>query len=182
MIWRTIKTPSLSNIIEQYKSHNQSVYNTCFINNKDRSKAFRSIRRGILQVIDDIKCGKFGNDFKGSSLEFVLTCITEQKKVFEGAAHPFHWKPKLRIPDIYENEKNKIAFGQFLENVLKATNEEQIVKEIIHLDDLKVKGTDKDTVKTIKMIDLLWFQKSTNNIIRAFEVEKSTSIYSGILR
>ncbi|MDP3180855.1 MAG: hypothetical protein Q8M67_03490, partial [Bacteroidota bacterium] len=122
------KTISLSKIIEQYKSDTESVYNTWFINNEDRLKAFRSIRRGVLQVIEDIKSGKFGNDFKGSSLEFVLTCITEQKQVFEGAAHPFYWKPKLRIPDIYENEKNKIAFGQFLENVLKATNEEQIIK------------------------------------------------------
>ena len=77
------KTASLSNIIEQYKSDNQSVYNTWFINNEDRLKAFRSIRRGVLQVIEDIKSGKFGNDFNGSSLEFVLTCITEQKQVFE---------------------------------------------------------------------------------------------------
>jgi hypothetical protein len=37
----------------------------------------------------------------------------EQKQVFEGAAHPFYWKPKLRIPDIYENEENKRTFGRF---------------------------------------------------------------------
>lgn len=42
--------------------------------------------------------------------------------------------------------------------------------------------TDKDTQNTIKLIDVLWFKKGTNNIIGAFEVEKSTSIYSGILR
>ena len=41
---------------------------------------------------------------------------------------------------------------------------------------------DKDTQNTIKLIDVLWFEKGTNNIIGAFEVEKSTSIYSGILR
>ena len=339
-------TSSLFDLIHQYKSDNESVYNTWFINNEDRLKAFRSIRRGVIQVIEDIKSGRFGNDFKGSSLEVVLTCITEQKQVFEGAAHPFYWKPKLRIPDIYENEKNKIAFGQFLKKVLKATNEDQIIKEIIHLDELKIKGLgpavssilyfihptiippfntaiingfnslfndkkklgswseylkirevliavnkqykndfsldlgaisglmfeigtrklaldntehlseqerkkletliekrkskikedkaeenlhtemqyhlikigkslgydvicaqndksrsynstnfsflclpvfpimnfDKDTVNTIKMIDVIWYQKSTNNIIGAFEVEKSTSIYSGILR
>ena len=339
-------TTNLDNIIKQYKSDPESVYNSWFINNEDRLKAFRSIRRGVMQVVDDIKDGKFGNDFKGSSLEVVLTCITEQKQVFEGAAHPFYWKPKLRIPDIYENEKNKIAFGQFLENVLKASSEEQIVREIVRLDELKIKGlgpavasilyflhptiippfntaiingfnhlfkdkkklgswseylkireilidvnkqyknefsldlgaiaglmfeigtqklllgndeylteqerkkletliekrqneiqedkqeeslhtemqyhllkignalgynvmcaqndrsksynnanfsfqclsefptmnADKDTINTIKMIDVLWFQKSTNNIIGAFEVEKSTSIYSGILR
>lgn len=127
-------------IIKDYKSDNQSVYNTWFINNEERLKAFRSIRRGVIQVIEDIKQKKFGNDFKGSSLEFVLNCITEQKQVFEGAAHPFYWKPKLRIPDIYENEQNKIAFGQFLENVLKAATAEEIIKEIIKIDERKIKG------------------------------------------
>ncbi|MBN8717963.1 MAG: type II restriction endonuclease [Sediminibacterium magnilacihabitans] len=127
-------------LIQQYKSDKESVYNTWFINNEERLKAFRSIRRGIMQVIDDIKKKIFPNDFKGSSLEFVLTCITEQKQVFEGAAHPFYWKPKLRIPDIYENENNKQAFGQFLENCLNAKGEDQIIKEIIRLDSLKIKG------------------------------------------
>jgi len=337
---------NFENIIRQYKTDSESVYNTWFINNEERLKAFRSIRRGIAQVVDDIKQKKFGNDFKGTSLEFVLTCITEQKQVFEGASHPFYWKPKLRIPDIYENEQNKIAFGQFLENVLQAAAAEEIIKEIVHLDELKIKGlgpavaniiyflhptiippfntailngfnylfkdkkklgswseylkirealvdlndkyrnefsldlgaiaglmfeigaqklilgsdeylsekerkkletliekrqaeikedkqednlhtemqyhllkigsalgydvmcanndrsksfnnsnfsflclsefppmnTDKDTQNTIKLIDILWFQKGTDNIIGAFEVEKSTSIYSGILR
>jgi len=41
---------------------------------------------------------------------------------------------------------------------------------------------DKETLNTIKLIDVVWFQKNTNNVIAAFEVEKSTSIYSGILR
>lgn len=130
----------LQSIINQYKNDKESVYNTWFINNEERLKAFRSIRRGVLQVIDDIKNKRFGNDFKGTSLEFVLTCITEQKQVFEGASHPFYWKPKLRIPDIYENQENKVAFGQFLENCLNAKNKEQLIKEILHLDSLKIKG------------------------------------------
>ncbi|MFY9308254.1 MAG: hypothetical protein WAQ28_04305 [Bacteroidia bacterium] len=337
---------NLEPIIKQYKSDQESVYNSWFINNDERLKAFRSIRRGVIQVIEDIKSNKFPNDFKGSSLEFVLTCISEQKQVFVGAAHPFYWKPKLRIPDIYENQQNKQAFGQFLENCINAKTEEQIVKEILKLDALKIKGlgpavasilyfihptiippfntaiingfnylfkdkkklgswteylkirevlieknnvhksllsndlgamagllfeigmqklviggdeylseperkkleklmekrhqdikaekedenlhtemqyhllkigsalgydvicafndksrsfngnnfsflclskfpelnTDTDTATTIKLIDVLWFQKGTNNVIAAFEVEKSTSIYSGILR
>ena len=131
---------NLSQIIRQYKEDKQSVYNTWFINNDERLKAFRSIRRGVMLVIEDIKTKKFPNDFKGSSLEFVLDCIKEQKQVFEGASHPFYWKPKLRIPDIYENESNKQAFGQFLENCLNAKTEEQIIKEIIRLDCLKIKG------------------------------------------
>jgi type II restriction enzyme len=131
---------SLSDSIIQYKTERESIYNTWFTNNEDRLKAFRSIRRGVHQVIADIKNENFGNNFKGSSLEFVLTCITEQHQIFEGAAHPFYWKPKLRIPDIYENEQNKKAFGQFLENCLACTKEEQIIKEIIKLDNLKIKG------------------------------------------
>jgi type II restriction enzyme len=131
---------NLQPVISQYKADKESVYNTWFINNEERLKAFRSIRRGVMQVIDDIKNKRFPNDFKGSSLEFVLTCITEQKQVFEGAAHPFYWKPKLRIPDIYENEANKQAFGQFLENCLNAKTEDQLLREIFRLDAMKIKG------------------------------------------
>lgn len=131
---------NLKSIIDEYKKNRESVYNTWFVDNDARLKAFRSIKRGVQDVIQDIKTGRFGNDFKGSSLEFVLTCITEQKQVFMGAAHPFYWKPKLRIPDIYENEENKIAFGQFLEKCLRASREVQLIKEIILLDQCKIKG------------------------------------------
>lgn len=127
-------------LIASYRSDEESVYNTWFINNGDRLKAFRSVRQGVRQVVEDIKAGRFGNDFKGSSLEVVLSCITEQKQVFDGAAHPFYWKPKLRIPDIYENQENKIAFGSFLENCLRASREDQILHEIIQLDRLGIKG------------------------------------------
>lgn len=130
----------LSQLIRQYKSDKESVYNTWFVDNDTRLKAFRSIRRGVMQVIGDIKAGKFPNDFKDSSLEFVLSCIAEQKQVFAGVAHPFYWKPKLRIPDIYENQENKIAFGQFLENCLNAKNAEQIIAEILRLDARQIKG------------------------------------------
>lgn len=130
----------LAETIQKYKQDPESVYHTWFINNEDRLKAFRSIRRGVSQVVKDIRDGGFGNDFKGSSLEFVLQVITEQKQVFEGAAHPFYWKPKLRIPDIYESEANKRAFGAFLENCLNAKDADQIIREIIRLDALKIKG------------------------------------------
>jgi type II restriction enzyme len=133
-------TTHLQNTIRQYKQDSESVYNTWFINNETRLKAFRSIRRGVTDVIQDIKTERFGNDFKGSSLEFVLTCITEQKQVFQGASHPFYWKPKLRIPDIYENEANKVAFGQFLEACLQANKDDQLVKEIIKLSARNIKG------------------------------------------
>jgi type II restriction enzyme len=130
----------LTEAIKKYKHDPESVYNTWFIGGEERLKAFRSIKRGVWQVIEDIRNDKFPNDFKGSSLEFVLSAITEQKQVFEGAAHPFYWKPKMRIPDIYENQANKKAFGQFLENCFNASKEDQLTREIIKLDELKIKG------------------------------------------
>ncbi|MDW7674909.1 MAG: hypothetical protein SCK28_10260 [Bacillota bacterium] len=131
---------NLKQIVERYKVDSESVYNTWFIDDDTRMKAFRSIRRGVIDIVSSIKKGTFGNDFKGSPLEFVLTCITEQKQVFEGAAHPFYWKPKLRIPDIYENEENKQIFGQFLEACLSMNTADKIIKEIVKLDGYKIKG------------------------------------------
>jgi len=131
---------NIASLIGQYKEDRESVYHTWFINDNDRLKAFRSIRKGVQQVVDDIRDGLFPNDFKGSSLEFVVGCISEQKQVFAGAAHPFYWKPKLRIPDIYENEQNKRAFGEFLSRCLTSTNEKKLLAEVMRLDGLKIKG------------------------------------------
>lgn len=125
---------------QAYKTDPESVYNTWFISNEERLKAFRSIRRGVGTVVEDIKHGRFPNDFKGSSLEFVLGCIAEQKQVFEGAAHPFYWKPKLRIPDIYENEANKQGFGEFLYACLDTTDVRALEKEVLKLAARGIKG------------------------------------------
>lgn len=130
----------LNELIERYKSDPESVYNTWFVSGEERMKAFRSIRRGVRDVVDSISARTFGTDFKGSPLEVVLTAITEQKQVFEGAAHPFFWKPKLRIPDIYENDANKQRFGAFLETCLTATREEQILAQMSRLASTKIKG------------------------------------------
>ncbi len=127
-------------VAQAYKADPESVYNTWFISSEDRIKAFRSIRRGVATVIDDIKQQRFPNDFKGSSLEFVLACISEQKQVFEGAAHPFYWKPKLRIPDIYENELNKQAFGEFLYACLGTADLRALEKEVLKLAGKRIKG------------------------------------------
>lgn len=131
---------NLDELVMRYKSDPESVFNTWFIGNDTRMKAFRSVRRGVMTVIASIKSETFGNDFKGSPLEFVLASITKQKQVFEGAAHPFYWKPKLRIPDIYENEGNKRAFGSFLEACLSAGSADKLVKEILTLDACRIKG------------------------------------------
>lgn len=47
------------------------------------------------------------------------------------------------------------------------------------LDELPL-GYDDTTIKTIEQIDVLWLRK--RSIVRAFEVEHTTSVYSGLLR
>ena len=159
---------NLNQIINQYKNDNESVYNIWFINNSQRLKAFRTIRRGIFKVTEDIKNKTFPNDYKDSSLEFVLSCIAEQKQIFVGVAHPFYWKPKLRIPDIYENPYNKIAFGQFLENCINAKSEEQIIKEIVKLDELKIKGLGPAVASILYFLHPTWFPPFNTAILNGF--------------
>lgn len=157
-------------IVQTYKADTESVYSTWFINCDERLKAFRAIRRGVEHVIADIKARSFGNDFHGSSLEFVLHSITEQKQVFEGAAHAFYWKPKLRIPDIYENEANKSAFGQFLENCLQATREDQLVREIMKLSAREIKGLGPAVANILYFLHPTTLPPSNTAILNGFNL------------
>ena len=93
---------ALAVLIERWKSDPHSTYNTWFLWD-ERLKNFRSIRRGLGAVVRDIEAGTFGNAYRGSSLETVVGSVAEQRQIFKGADHAFLWKPKLRIPDIYEN-------------------------------------------------------------------------------
>lgn len=45
----------LHEIVKKYKQDPSSVYNIWFIGSEERLKAFRAIRRGVLQVIEEPK-------------------------------------------------------------------------------------------------------------------------------
>lgn len=163
-----IDSKTILPLVEKYKTDPESLYNTWFINNQVRLKAFGAIRRGVEQVIADIKAGTFPSDFKGSSLETVLNAITEQKEIFEGAAHAFFWKPKLRIPDIYENGQNKILFGQFLEACLQTNKEDRILKEIMKLSGYGIKGLGPAVANILYFIHPLVIPPSNTAMLRGF--------------
>lgn len=158
------------NIIEDYRNDPESVFHTWFLNNQERLKAFRTIKSGLQDVIHQIETRSFGNDFKGSSLERVITAITEQKQVFEGAAHAFFWKPKLRIPDIYENEENQLSFGRFLKACSNATMEKQIVQEIMRLDNLQIKGVGPAVANILYFLHPTLFPPFNTAIVNGFNV------------
>lgn len=107
---------------------------------EERLKNFRSIRRGVQQVAAEIAEGRFGVAYRGSSLETVVHSIAEQRQIFKGADHAFLWKPKLRIPDIYEAPANQRAFGQLLDACACCDTEERVLAEIHRIDALKIKG------------------------------------------
>jgi type II restriction enzyme len=105
----------IEELLRRWRDDSRGAYQNWFLW-QDRLKNFRSIRRGVQQVADEIKSGHFGVVYKGSSLETVVHSIAEQRQIFKGADHAFLWKPKLRIPDIYENPGNQRAFGHLLES------------------------------------------------------------------
>ncbi len=99
--------------IERWRDDPAATYKSWFLSDQ-RIKNFHSIRRGIEQVVAEIETGSFGVAYRGSSLETVVHSIAEQRQIFKGADHAFLWKPKLRIPDIYESPENQRAFGRLL--------------------------------------------------------------------
>jgi type II restriction enzyme len=130
---------SLRPLIARWRDDPAATYRTWFLW-EERLKNFRSIRRGIQQVVHEIEAGTFGNVYKGSALETVVGSIAEQRQMFKGADHAFLWKPKLRIPDIYESRENQLAFARFLHTCACCTGPEQIVAAIRRLDSRAIKG------------------------------------------
>lgn len=126
-------------LIQRWRKDSASTYHTWFLW-EERLKNFRSIRRGIAQVVEEIKADTFGNTYRGSTLEILVGSIAEQRQIFKGADHAFLWKPKLRIPDIYENRANQLAFGHLLDICHSCQNEEKLITAIHELDAKQIKG------------------------------------------
>ena len=129
----------MASLIARWKEDVGGTYRSWFLWDQ-RIKNFRSIRTGIAEVVREIDAGSFGNVYKGSSLEAEVHSIAEQRQIFKGADHAFLWKPKLRIPDIYENGENQRAFGRFLQTCACCDTEDAAVRAIRHLDGHAIKG------------------------------------------
>ncbi|MFK5057934.1 type II restriction endonuclease, partial [Klebsiella pneumoniae] len=71
-------------LIKQWREDPGGAYQSWFLW-EERLKNFRSIRRGISQVVAEIERGTFGVAYRGSSLETVVHSIAEQRQIFRGA-------------------------------------------------------------------------------------------------
>jgi type II restriction enzyme len=126
-------------LITRWKTDPAATYRSWFLWD-ERLKNFRSIRRGIGQVVTEIENGTFGVAYRGSSLETVVHSVAEQRQIFKGADHAFLWKPKLRIPDIYESPENQKAFGRLLDTCACCETEAEIIEAIHSIDRVHIKG------------------------------------------
>lgn len=126
-------------LIGRWRDDPSATYRSWFLWD-ERIKNFRSIRRGIGQVVAEIDRGSFGVAYRGSSLETIVHSVAEQRQIFKGADHAFLWKPKLRIPDIYESPDNQKAFGRLLDACSCCDTAEEIIGHIHAIDRLKIKG------------------------------------------
>lgn len=135
----TDRSKRILQLIECWRGDPVATYQSWFLWD-ERIKNFRSIRRGIQQVVAEIDAGTFGVTYRGSSLETVVHSIAEQRQIFKGADHAFLWKPKLRIPDIYENPANQRAFGRLLHNCVCCDSADDVIAHIREIDGCKVKG------------------------------------------
>ena len=135
----TPTSPELRPLLQQWRADAEGTYRTWFLW-EQRLKNFRSIRRGIGQVVAEMKEGSFGTAYKGSSLETVVGSIAEQRQIFRGADHAFLWKPKLRIPDIYENRDHQVAFASFLDTCACCSGESELLAAVHALDGYAIKG------------------------------------------
>jgi len=134
-----MRTDQLRELISRWRDDPGGTYRTWFLW-EERLKNFRSIRRGIAEVVAQIEAGTFGTVYKGSPLETVVGSIAEQRQIFKGADHAFLWKPKLRIPDIYENRENQLSFARFLDACACCNGEDHLLTAIRRLDERRIKG------------------------------------------
>ncbi len=129
----------IESLIRRWREDSGATYQSWFLW-EERLKNFRSIRRGVSKVVSEIQSDTFGNVYKGSTLETVVRSVAEQRQIFKGADHAFLWKPKLRIPDIYESSENQRAFGRFLDTCSCCSNAAEVIAAIQALDKCRIKG------------------------------------------
>lgn len=169
---------AVASLIDRWKADIHSTFNTWFLWD-ERLKNFRSIRRGIGHVVRDIEAGTFGNTYRGSSLETVVASLAEQRQIFKGADHAFLWKPKLRIPDIYENQDNQRAFARLLNACDCTDTAEDVINAIQRIDALAIKGLGPSVANLLYFIHPTLVCPFNTSIVNGFNALTGSKIKLG---
>lgn len=170
--------PGCHSLIERWRVDAHGTYQSWFLW-EERLKNFRSIRRGLQVVVQEIRENRFGTAYRGSSLETVVHSIAEQRQIFKGADHAFLWKPKLRIPDIYENRDNQIAFGRFLDICLCCQDEAELVQAVRELDGKNIKGLGPACANLLYFLHPTVIPPSNTAIIKGYNLLTGANVKLG---
>jgi type II restriction enzyme len=165
-------------LIKRWREDPSSTFSTWFLW-EERLKNFRSIRRGIGQVIQEIQADTFGNAYRGSALETVVGSIAEQRQIFKGADHAFLWKPKLRIPDIYENRDNQLSFAQLLDKCNCCNTEDKILAAIQEIDAKQIKGLGPAVANLLYFIHPTFIPPFNTAIVKGFNALTGAKVKLG---
>ncbi|MFN7970893.1 MAG: type II restriction endonuclease [Acidobacteriota bacterium] len=157
----------MKELIARWREDPGGTYRTWFLW-EERLKNFRAIRKGLAVVVAEIDAGTFGSKYRGSSLEVVVKSVAEQRQIFRGADHAFLWKPKLRIPDIYESPDNQKAFGRFLDSCLCCREEDALVSSIRALDGHAIKGLGPAAANLLYFLHPTLAPPSNTAIVKGF--------------
>ena len=172
------RTASLVPLLERWRTDPLGSYQSWFLWDQ-RLKNFRTIRRGVSKVVEEIEAGTFGSLYRGSSLEIVVRSIAEQRQLFKGADHAFLWKPKLRIPDIYENKDNQKAFGRFLATCACCDEADQVVDAVHVLDAHEIKGLGPAVANLMYFLHPTLVPPSNTAIVRGYNALTGAKIKLG---
>lgn len=169
---------AIGELIRRWREDPNGTYRSWFLW-EERLKNFRSIRRGLEVVVAEIDAGTFGNLYKGSSLETVVGSIAEQRQIFKGADHAFLWKPKLRIPDIYEHPDNQRAFGRFLHTCACCDGEAQVIAAIQQLDSKGIKGLGPAAANLLYFLHPTWVPPFNTAIVKGYNALTGAKVKLG---
>ncbi|MCI1923479.1 MAG: type II restriction endonuclease [Lentilactobacillus buchneri] len=169
----------LTDLFDQYTQKKALLYQTWFIHSENRLKAFNQVRKGVKQIITDIRRHQFPRDLHGSSLETVMNIIIAQQEIFKGAKHAFMWKPKLRIPDIYENRQNQLDFAEMLSQVINAKQEVKMLLAVNNLAEKKIKGLGPAVANILYFLEPTIFCPFNTSIVRGYNYLTHSKIRLG---
>lgn len=171
-------TTPFATLIARWKGDPGGTYRSWFLW-EERIKNFRTIRTGIRTVVSEIEAGSFGSAYQGSSLKTVVASVAEQRQIFKGADHAFLWKPKLRIPDIYESPDNQRAFGRFLDTCHCCNTEEAVLAAIHKLDQKGIKGLGPAVANLLYFLHPTLVPPSNTAIVKGYNAVCGTKVKLG---
>ncbi|MEO3720037.1 type II restriction endonuclease [Lacticaseibacillus paracasei] len=169
----------LTDLFNQYTEKSSLLYQTWFIHSEQRLHAFNQVRKGTRQIVTTIQDGTFPRDLRGSALEEVMNVIASQTEIFKGAKHAFMWKPKLRIPDIYENRENQLAFATMLSEVLKTNSSIKMLLAVNALANKKIKGLGPAVANILYFLEPSIFCPFNTKIVAGYNLLTNSKIRLG---